>query len=210
METLIPSWERISLRDLVGHTRILHVESQLLPRQCPYLNLQLCHSSQPTSASETGSASFPLARALLPGQRLKSPPLVAGWFLMVVNGMHTRGCCDANRIAMLLILPIIFCTLGRPHHPPGTGTATSKSNGVKIKPLEDKYIWLISFPQRQRVPARHIKEKAQVASAPSSPVPLRDFLHHRQSWIWFHLTESHHAQGQKLFFSNLLLEANPS
>lgn len=30
---------------------------------------------------------------------------------MVVNGMHTRGCCDANRIAMLLILPIIFVHL---------------------------------------------------------------------------------------------------
>lgn len=96
-----------------------------------------------------------------------------------------------------------------PHHPPGTGTAASKSNGVTIKPLEDKYKLLTSFSQCQRVPARHIKEKAQVASAPSSPVPLRDFLHHRQSWMWFHLTKPHHAQG-RLFFSNLLLEANPS
>lgn len=44
---------------LAGHTRILQVESHLLTRHCPHLNLQLCHSSQPTSASKTGSPSFP-------------------------------------------------------------------------------------------------------------------------------------------------------
>lgn len=44
---------------LAGHTRILHVESQLLTWHCPHLKLQLCHLSQPTSASETGSPSFP-------------------------------------------------------------------------------------------------------------------------------------------------------
>lgn len=97
----------------------------------------------------------------------------------MLNRMH----CDASRDCYGADPPNYFYTLGRPHHPPGTGTTTSKSNGVKIKPLKDKYKLLTSFSQCQHVPARRVKEKAQVASAPSSPVPLRDFLHLRQPWI---------------------------
>lgn len=54
---------------------------------------------------------IPLAWVLLPGQCLKSPPFLAGWFLVVLNGMHPCGCCDANQVAMVLILPIIFVQL---------------------------------------------------------------------------------------------------
>lgn len=131
------------------------------PLQILTHGIQTPHSALPTSEPAALSlilahiclwnrlSLIPLAWVLLPGHSLKSPPLVAGWFLMVLNGMHTCGCCDANRGCYGADPLNYFCTLGRPHHLPGTGTATSKSNGVKIKPLEEKYKLLTSFLQCQ-------------------------------------------------------------
>lgn len=98
------------------------VKHSVWPHQNPTRGIPAPHLALPTSepaALPLISAHIclwnrlsliPLARVLLPGQCLKSL-LVAGRFLMVFNGMHTCGCCDANRVAMVLILPIISVPL---------------------------------------------------------------------------------------------------